>query len=291
MKKLWEKAKELWKKTPELWSKYKNKALEYTKDKSKEYAVRTVHWAGKKYAPDYYLAQDIVREAQTLAFDRAKVDARAGVDIAGDNGVAHILDLEKEVGRTLPYRRHLMVPGKTSLFEIRLPSSLIVLSSGNEWMNNINGGPGLTPKEVIERHYAIQREHGEFLASPCLMTLKQNEEGWRELLEMDAEKHWNYWCINTHGPSFVRRRESSLGDFVEWVKTARELILFSKAISRPVLVTETGGGQYHYALTKADVTFLFHLHKLIFGERMLTILYYDSDLIRRQNGHHSLRLQ
>lgn len=231
----------------------------------------------------------VVREAQRLAFAGDPLPRKCGLHLTFDADLERIAlsDIESEVMRFFPHRFSF---GHEKWMKINYPGKYEVTSSGNELENNINGTT-LDPSQWLDRCrelYLSMKQGTKDLASPALMTLKQAQGFWP--LVVSGEVFFDYWCLNTHVPGFLRNKESGVGDYWEWVKIARELILFRNKTKKSVIISEAGNGQSSFALTQVDCRFLFWIHELILTDRLTALLFYDSNLIKYHNGIAVLKL-
>ncbi len=243
---------------------------------------------------DYREAKRIVDSCQAIAMEsQAHLPSKAGVCLSfqpADNPI-QVEELFYITGRPMPYRFY----DGTHLW-VRLTNDNMILIGGNEEENDINERT-LNSKEwsdLCHKNFKDSGSNISRLASPALMTLKQKPKFWRSVLKhrhkdkdgniTTNEDKFGYWAINTHFPGWIKRPESGLGSYWERIKQVRELLKFSRKIKRKVIVTECGTGQYHYALTPADVKYGYLIHKRVFGDRLIAVLFYDSDLIKRCNG-------
>jgi hypothetical protein len=223
-------------------------------------------------------AMSIIEDAQRYAGLKAKytpgsLDERCGVHLG--TWIERVEKYDKFAKRQVPYRF------EGDLYEIRMPDGGFIYSSGNELENDINGKT-LTPTQILGHHRKLASKHGKKLAGPALMTLRQNPSVWRSLLKLGAESEFSHWCINNHGPGFIEKYLNGIGSYILWVKILWELLDFKDATTLPVLITEAGNGQYHWACSKADMLFQYYCYSKIFGPRLKLILYYDADLAQRQ---------
>lgn len=182
--------------------------------------------------------------------------------------------------RSFPYRSH-------NGMHIKTLDGKNLISSGNELENDINGeqlNANQWSKVVIGMHKRHKKDLDK-ICSPALMTIKQKKDFWPKIKHL--EDHFSYWCLNSHMPAFQNRLKSQLGYYLERIKCVMELIKFKESTKKPIIFTELGVGE-NWLLTRSDVTYLYLVHKHIFGDRMLIGLYYNSDLMQRNMGYNQI---
>jgi len=242
----------------------------------------------------YKEAKHIVDIAQQASINRENSDKRLeddslgfhmSYDVFSPDYESNFEKLKGQMGRPFPYR----TDGQNGHMIIVRPGKENIISSGNELNNNINDQQ-LDAKQWEGICVSLFRQYNgdiQRLASPALMTLKQNKKFWPQILHCEA--YFDYWCLNTHIPGFIRRKESGIGDYIEIIKTVAELIKFRNKTTKKIIISEMGNGEYHYALTRGDVNMLYWVHKQVFGDRMVLGLYYNDALMMRSNGFDQIR--
>jgi len=233
-------------------------------------------------------AKKIVDKCQKLSFDQTRIGPDSGFHLTFNplENQGALNNLKKLIGRDFPYRSTLK---DSHLFQLVVDKQFPILySPGNEMENDINAGVPFGPEAWRALCKRTAEEFGGnigVLASPALMTIKQKKDFWPKII--DCEKYFDYWCLNSHFPAYIKRRESGIGDYIECIKRVHELMKFRDATTKGIFFAELGVGQYHW-ISPPDLKFLYYVHKEVFGLRGIAYCFYDSDIALRLNGQRVL---
>ncbi len=231
----------------------------------------------------------VVNRAMSVCWDRNELPSKCGLHLSFERGKQELdfQRLKTEIGRDFPYRTSFSDPVYLKI----VINDEVIMSSGNELENNINDGKPVTAESWKERcleNYNLSYDLFK-LASPALMTLKQAKTFYPQIT--NCENLFDYWCLNTHAPGFLRGKLGGIGDMWELVKIAYHLIRFRDLTSKNVIISECGNGQGSNVLSVPDCEFLFWLHQLIFQDRLKALLFYDSALIHYNGGIEALKVK